>query len=171
MAQVPYTKDRCLKTAVAELVDDYASLKREADDLRDHNKYLESCLDDRNAEMMLHVRLYEALVEAVRCYFASCLSQQAKCADEMSTEEYRTWHKKRQAARATVDALVEGHEQETHSVNRPNLRHAFLQGAKFWEFHKEGGTMWQSDQRLCATRAKEMEADGTLGVDAVVGEG
>lgn len=48
------------------------------------------------------------------------------------------------------------------------LRAAFLQGAKFWEFHSTGGTMWQSDQRLCAVRAKEMEEDGTLGVDRLI---
>lgn len=45
------------------------------------------------------------------------------------------------------------------------LKHAFLQGAKFWEFHTSGGTMWQSDQRLCMIKAKEMEEDGTLGAD------
>ena len=48
------------------------------------------------------------------------------------------------------------------------LRHAFLQGAKFWEFHQTGGTMWQSDQRLCAARAKEMEDAGILGVDRLL---
>jgi hypothetical protein len=45
------------------------------------------------------------------------------------------------------------------------LKHAFLQGAKFWEFHTSGGTMWQSDQRLCIIKAEEMEEDGTLGVE------
>lgn len=48
------------------------------------------------------------------------------------------------------------------------LRHAFLQGAKFWEFRQTGGTMWQSDQRLCAARAKEMEDAGILGVDRLI---
>ena len=43
------------------------------------------------------------------------------------------------------------------------LRHAFLQGAKFWEFHATGGTMWQAGQAIAFERAKEMMENGALG--------
>ncbi len=33
--------------------------------------------------------------------------------------------------------------------------HAFVQGAKWWEWHKTGGTMFQSDQRLAEFAAEE----------------
>jgi hypothetical protein len=34
------------------------------------------------------------------------------------------------------------------------LRLAFMHGAKWWEFHSTGGTMWQSDQKLVAEAAE-----------------
>ena len=40
---------------------------------------------------------------------------------------------------------------------------AFVQGAKWWEYHKESATMWQSDQRLAEEEAFKREQNGTLG--------
>lgn len=36
------------------------------------------------------------------------------------------------------------------------LRLAFVKGAKWWEWTKEGATMWQSDQGLARKRAEEL---------------
>jgi hypothetical protein len=44
---------------------------------------------------------------------------------------------------------------------------AFIQGAKWWESHKNGATMWQSDQNLAADMAKKRLAKGSLGHDCV----
>ena len=35
-----------------------------------------------------------------------------------------------------------------------DVRRAFVEGAKWWEYHKEGATMWQSDQRLAEVAAE-----------------
>lgn len=43
-----YTKERCLKSAIAELIDDYEALKREVNELREHNKYLESRISEES---------------------------------------------------------------------------------------------------------------------------
>lgn len=40
---------------------------------------------------------------------------------------------------------------------------AFIQGAKWWEWHRENATMWQSDQNLALQEAKQREKEGTLG--------
>lgn len=40
---------------------------------------------------------------------------------------------------------------------------AFVQGAKWWEYHSRGATMWQSDQRLAEEEAKRREERQTLG--------
>jgi len=61
---IPYTKERCLKAAIAELVDDYETLKREANELREHNKYLESRVSEESDYAALLTR-HNALVEAV----------------------------------------------------------------------------------------------------------
>ena len=34
-----------------------------------------------------------------------------------------------------------------------DLRRAFAQGAKWWEFHKTQATMWQSDQQIAEEEA------------------
>ena len=34
-----------------------------------------------------------------------------------------------------------------------DLRRAFVAGAKWWEYHKTGFTMWQYDQRLAEIEA------------------
>jgi hypothetical protein len=38
---------------------------------------------------------------------------------------------------------------------RERERLAFLAGAKWWEWHKENATMWQSDQELAYAKAEE----------------
>lgn len=40
---------------------------------------------------------------------------------------------------------------------------AFVQGARWWEYHKEGATMWQSDQRLAEGEALKRLENRTLG--------
>jgi len=41
-----------------------------------------------------------------------------------------------------------------------DIRRAFVDGAKWWEFHKEGATMWQSDQRLAEEEAEKRYPGG-----------
>ena len=41
-----------------------------------------------------------------------------------------------------------------------DLRSAFLNGAKYWEFHQTGGTMWQSDQSEVIMKAQERYPNG-----------
>jgi hypothetical protein len=36
-----------------------------------------------------------------------------------------------------------------------HLEDAFVAGAKFWEWHKTGATMWPSDQNFCLEKARE----------------
>jgi len=43
------------------------------------------------------------------------------------------------------------------------LEQAFIQGAAWWEWHKEGATMWQSDRALALEEAERRAASGTLG--------
>lgn len=42
---------------------------------------------------------------------------------------------------------------------------AFIQGAQWWEWHKEKATMWQSDQGLALQEALRRLKGGTLGKD------
>jgi len=42
---------------------------------------------------------------------------------------------------------------------------AFVEGAKWWEYRKEGATMWQSDQGLALIAAECRLAAGVLGCD------
>ena len=51
-----YTKERCLKSAIAELIDDYEALKREANELRGHNKYLETRVSEESDYAELETR-------------------------------------------------------------------------------------------------------------------
>ena len=41
----------------------------------------------------------------------------------------------------------------------------FVAGAKWWEFHSTGGTMWQSDQRLAEEEAERRYEKPDNGVD------
>lgn len=49
------------------------------------------------------------------------------------------------------------------SVTPDALIVAFVQGAKWWEHHKTGATMWASDQSKAEGHAEEMARNGTLG--------
>lgn len=40
---------------------------------------------------------------------------------------------------------------------------AFVQGTQWWEYHKEGATMWQSDRRLAEEEALKRFKNKTLG--------
>jgi len=48
-----------------------------------------------------------------------------------------------------------------------DLLYAFVQGAKWWEYEKEGATMWQSDQELAWKTAECRLAAGVLGKPGV----
>lgn len=69
---VPVNFNRDPDMLITELCKRYAALlarhnalREEFEDVKDHNQYLEACLEDRNAEMMRHVRMYEDLCDAV----------------------------------------------------------------------------------------------------------
>lgn len=49
------------------------------------------------------------------------------------------------------------------SVTPDALIVAFVQGAKWWEYHQTGATMWASDQDQAEGHAEEMARNGTLG--------
>lgn len=58
------------------------------------------------------------------------------------------------------------HDQRCGSNMTPTddrLCSAFLQGSKWWEYHKTGWTMWQSDQSLAMDEAERRAKNGTLG--------
>lgn len=61
---IPYTKERCLKAAISELVDDYETIKREVVELREHNKYLEMRVSEESDYAELEAR-HNALRDAV----------------------------------------------------------------------------------------------------------
>ena len=42
-----------------------------------------------------------------------------------------------------------------------DIRRAFVAGAKWWEYHSTGATMWQSDQRLAEDEATRRYASNT----------
>ena len=100
-----YTKGRVLKSAIAELIDDYEALKREANELRGHNKYLESRVSEESDYAELETR-HNALVEAVRGLLGSLDNGEFKTtithsvAAEMAEKVYRI-------NRAEVDRLLE----------------------------------------------------------------
>ena len=50
-------------------------------------------------------------------------------------------------------------------LDNDKLVKAFVQGAKFWEYHVTGGTMWSSDQHICEMEADRRLRNGTLGKD------
>jgi hypothetical protein len=49
-------------------------------------------------------------------------------------------------------------------ANKSKLKIAFLQGAKFWEYHKTGATMWQSDQEIVWKETDRRIKNKTLGI-------
>ena len=52
---------------------------------------------------------------------------------------------------------------------REGLKEAFLQGARWWEYHTHDATMWQTDQELVMQEAIRKEINGTLGKQALKG--
>ena len=73
---ISYTKERCLKAAISELVDDYETIKREVVELREHNKYLEMRVSEESDYAELEAR-HNALVEAGSKLLESCESADA----------------------------------------------------------------------------------------------
>ena len=45
---------------------------------------------------------------------------------------------------------------------KDDIRRAFVAGAKWWEWHKEGATMWQSDTREAEDEAEKRYPGGKL---------
>lgn len=43
-----------------------------------------------------------------------------------------------------------------------DLRRAFVMGAEWWEFHKEGATMWNSDIDLVEAEAEKIFPHGGI---------
>lgn len=68
------------------------------------------------------------------------------------------------------DAPVEDLESRLASAfsagaasEREKLEIAFVQGAKWWEYNRTGGTMWASDRRLSEKEARIRSRNGELG--------
>ena len=45
---------------------------------------------------------------------------------------------------------------------KDDLRRAFVEGAKWWEWYSSGGTMWNSDVTLAEKEAEEHYPEGRL---------
>jgi hypothetical protein len=43
-----------------------------------------------------------------------------------------------------------------------DLRRAFVMGAKWWEYHSTGFTMWPSDRNLAEAEAEKRYPDGKI---------
>lgn len=43
-----------------------------------------------------------------------------------------------------------------------DLRRAFVMGAKWWEFHSTGATMWQSDRNIAEVEADKRYPNGKI---------
>lgn len=83
---------------------------------------------------------------------------------------------KRAVAQALIDgkaallalcALADAPRETESDEENEMLIIAFVQGAKWWEFHSTGGTMWQSDQSSANAEATRKANAGTLGVDPI----
>lgn len=55
----------------------------------------------------------------------------------------------------TTNCMTSGLKKRIDEIIGVTPEQAFVDGAKFWEFHKTGATMWQSDQNLCLEQAKK----------------
>ena len=105
-----YTKGRVLKSAIAELIDDYEALKREANELRGHNKYLESRVSEESDYAELETR-HNALVKAVKEEIAARDHDDYydyfwRCNDATTEDELRENYAELDAARAEVGRLI-----------------------------------------------------------------
>ena len=105
---IPYTKERCLKAAIVELVADHETLKREVNELREHNSYLETRVSEESDYATLLAR-HNALVEAVKW------ERECECFDPFFHSSFTapSWpsrhaesHRTKQAARAEVGRLI-----------------------------------------------------------------
>lgn len=59
------------------------------------------------------------------------------------TAETHVWQQQ-----AALEAIIEKEMEARAGLVIQAQRHAFLSGAKWWEFYSTKGTMWQSDQKL-----------------------
>jgi len=59
------------------------------------------------------------------------------------------------------------HLESELQTARDALPIAFQQGAKWWEWHSSGATMWSSDSALAWDEAQRKAADGSLGIAAL----
>jgi len=48
---------------------------------------------------------------------------------------------------------------------KDDVRHAFVAGAKWWEYHSTEFTMWPSDQRLAEREAEKRYPGGSVRED------
>jgi hypothetical protein len=60
------------------------------------------------------------------------------------------------AAESPSPTLVEGYWPVD------DVRRIFVEGAKWWEFHSRGGTMWQSDTQIAEEEADKRFPNGTV---------
>jgi hypothetical protein len=71
--------------------------------------------------------------------------------------------KKRQKEKEIVSSNLTGAtkflecQMEDGTYTKADLELAFLAGAKWWEWHKTGGTMWQTDQQLAFEEAQKKD--------------
>ena len=107
---VPSVGKYVLHSDYASLLARNSALVEAVDNLKDHNQYLEACLEDRNAEMMRHVRMCEGLVEAV-AWERECISAEIIWKDR-NESSYQEWIGTVHAARAEVDRLIADCEGE-----------------------------------------------------------
>ena len=86
---------------------------------------------------------------------------------DTTSQLYREWYKhdSHDDCVAAVNALgyrcVEVNLVEPEQAGA--LEQAFIQGAAWWEWHKEGATMWQSDRALALEEAERRTENGSLG--------
>lgn len=91
--------------------------------------------------------------------------QDEKLSQAASIEAQNIADKAKQEADEWIAAASQS--QAMTDVERDRLVLAFIHGAKWWEFHKTGFTMWQSDQNLALHEARKRHEHGTLGVDPI----
>ena len=61
------------------------------------------------------------------------------------------------------DCYAESWDHEDRRSELNALLCAFVQGAKWWEYHRTGFTMWQSDQGVALKEAERRLENGSLG--------
>ena len=104
--------------------------------------------------------------EAVEHGCTDCLGEDDDCEICSGTGVYTesvaiSWTNIKAIYKKAVELL--GNPALLAEQNKDELLHAFVQGAKWWEYHKTQFTMWQSDQNLAWKAAEGKLAKGTLG--------